>query len=392
MRPNYSRITSVVVTQALCELVLSHLALTDYKRRLPAKLLARLLVLAAALGRSLSFVAQRCQQAPSDETLRRAVLFNLPGPQLLQARLVQALHQLLPARLLRQPRPAALDFHQRPFYGQTTTAGVRGGKAQAGTRYFWTYATLCVLSRGLRYTIGLTPVRRGETQEQAVCRLLAQAHQAGVRLRYLLMDRAFHDAAVIATLQQRGLRFVVPLTRRGQEQRGSSTARFFRRGLCSGWDSHSWSARLSRWDEQKQKVVRGKGERVTVRVCMVARGQRQRPLVFATWGIDWQPGLVQQRYRSRFGIETSYRQLGENLAATTSKDERLRLLLVGLALLVRQAWCRLLEQTRRPQTVKAAALRLVELRTWLVIELAHELGFRLELPTQDPDEPELTAA
>jgi hypothetical protein len=392
MRPHYSRITSVVVTQALCELVVSHLALTDYKRRLPAKLLARLLLLAAALRRSLSFVAQRCQQAPCDEILRRAVLFNLPGPELLQARLLAALHALLPARLLRQPRPAAIDFHQRPFYGDPSTRGVRGGKPEAGTRYFWTYATLCVLSRGLRYTIGLTPVRCGETQEQAVYRLLVQAQQTGVRLRYLLLDRAFHDAAVIATLQQRGLPFVVPLTRRGHEQSAASTARFFRRGQCSGWDSHSWSARLSRWDEQKQKVVRGKGERVTVRVCIVARGQKQRPMVFATWGIDWPPGLVRQRYRARFGIETSYRQLGENLAATTSKDERLRLLLVGLALLVRQAWCRLLEEAGRSPTAKAALLRLVELRTWLVIELVHELGFRLELTVQTPEEPELTAA
>lgn len=392
MRPNYSRITSVVVTQALCELVVSHLALTDYKRSLPANLLARLLLLAGALGRTLSFVAQRCQRSPSDETLRRAVLFNLPGPALLQARLLEALHALLPARLLRQPRPAALDFHQRPFYGDSATPGVRGGKREAGTRYFWTYATLCLVSRGLRYTVGLTPVLPGQTQEQAVYRLLAQAQQAGVRLRYLLMDRAFHDAAVIATLQQRRLRFVVPLTRRGDEQRDSSTARFFRRGQCSGWDSHSWSARLSRWDEQKQKVVRGKGERVTVQICIVARGGRQRPLVFATWGINWQPRLVQQRYRSRFGIETSYRQLGESLAATTSKDERLRLLLVGLALLVRQCWCRLLEESQPSQPTKAKTLRLVELRTWLLIELAHDLGFRLEPPPQTPETPEFTAA
>src|SRR5688572_29613466 len=100
MRRGHCRITSVVVTRALCELAVSCLALTDYKSRLPANLLARLLLLASSLGRSFSFVAQRCSQAPSDETLRLAVLFNLPGQDLLQARLVEALHSLLPSRLL----------------------------------------------------------------------------------------------------------------------------------------------------------------------------------------------------------------------------------------------------------------------------------------------------
>ena len=43
-------------------------------------------------------------------------------------------------------------------------------------------------------------------------------------------------------------------------------------------------------------------------------------------------------FRKRFGIETSYRQLGEGLAQTTSRDRRYRLLRVGLALLLRNVW------------------------------------------------------
>jgi hypothetical protein len=391
MRRNYSRITAAVVTQGLCELVVSHLALTDYKRRLPASLLARLLLLAGALGRSLSFVAQRCDKAPSDETLRKAVLFNLPGPELLRARLLAALHALLPARLLRRFVPCALDFHQRPFYGEPTTPGVRGGKREAGTDYFWTYATLCILSRGQRYSVGLTQVSPGETPEQAVHRLLEQAKQAGVRVRYLLMDRAFHDAAVIATLQERGIPFVVPLTRRGDENSAAGTAQFFRRGQLSGWTSYSWSSRVTRWDEEKQKQVRGRGVEVCVAVCVVARGEK-RPMVFAAWRINWQPQMVRRRYRSRFGIETSYRQLGEGLAATTSKDERVRLLLVGLALLLRQCWCLEMDQAGLTGQGRKAVLRLVELRTWLVIQLALLLGLRLELLIYTPDGPILTAA
>ena len=41
---------------------------------------------------------------------------------------------------------------------------------------------------------------------------------------------------------------------------------------------------------------------------------------------------------------------------------------------------------------RGAILRLVELRTWLVIELARLLGLRLEWMTDPPDGPTLTAA
>lgn len=392
MRRGCSRLTSAIVTQALCELVVSHLALTDHKRCLPANLLARLILLASVLGRSLSFVAQRCGKAPSDEALRLAVLANLPGKDLLQARLLAALHSLLPARLKDTPLPAALDFHCRPFYGDRDTPGVRGGKREAGTRWFWTFATLCILSRGQRYTIGFCHVGDGETQEQVVCRHLAQAARAGVRLRYLLMDRAFHDAAVLALLQGRGIPFVVPLQKRGDEGRGSGTAPFFKRGPRSGWHSHSWTARPRRWDEAKQKMAKEKALRVTVAVCVVACGGGKRPAVFAAWRIGWPPRLLLKRYRTRFGIETSYRQLGEVLGATTSKDVRVRLLLVGLALLVRQYWCLATADEGRAGLGRKAALRLAELRTWLLVELVRELAFRLELVFDDPGGPRLAAA
>src|SRR5205085_11699459 len=47
---------------------------------------------------------------------------------------------------------------------------------------------------------------------------------------------------------------------------------------------------------------------------------------------------ARQWYRRRFGIETSYRQMHECQGKTTKKNLVYRLLLVGLALLLRQVW------------------------------------------------------
>src|SRR5262249_37442168 len=88
MRPPYSRPNAPAVTAALCPHLVQHLLLHDYKRSLTGQLLARLLLLAAVLRRSLSALAQRCHEAPSDETVRLALLDNLPGRALLLAYLV----------------------------------------------------------------------------------------------------------------------------------------------------------------------------------------------------------------------------------------------------------------------------------------------------------------
>jgi hypothetical protein len=45
-----------------------------------------------------------------------------------------------------------------------------------------------------------------------------------------------------------------------------------------------------------------------------------------------------QEYRKRYGIETSYRQMNQGRIRTCCRDPRLRLLLVGIALVLRNLW------------------------------------------------------
>jgi hypothetical protein len=379
----------------LCHWVVCQLALADYKRSVPAVMLARLLLLACATRRSLSFITQRCEEAPSDETVRKALLASLPGADLLLARLVQSLHFPLPRRTRRGVHPAAIDYHCRPFYGDKDCPGIRGGKQQAGTNYFWTFATLALLTPGQRYTLALVPVPKGQGPAETVALLLTQAERSGVRLRYLLLDKGFYDAETIALLQSRRVRFVVPLVRRGDEEKQSGTTRFFRRDCQTGWYAHGWTAEPRRLDPQTGKVRRLQKLEVRVSVCVINRGEGRSNWVFVAWGIDWQPGMLKRRYRARFGIETSYRQLGSVLAATTSKDARVRLLLVGLALLLRQYACCVEQQQRARwwwrEVPRGQRVRLGELVMWLILELARLLDFRRDPPTL-PDVSPFSAA
>lgn len=143
--------------------------------------------------------------------------------------------------------------------------------------------------------------------------------RSGVAVRYVLLDRAFYAAGVVAALRKRQLRFIIPLVRRGEEG-----TKFFRRG-CRGWFDHTFRSR----NHQVQ---------ATVRVAVVPGPDGNRPLVFACSAGFGAAAGVALLYGRRFGIESSYRQLGECLAVTTSRDVVYRLLLVGVSLLIRARW------------------------------------------------------
>ena len=100
---------------------------------------------------------------------------------------------------------------------------------------------------------------------------------------------------------------------------------------------------------------------------------------FHGWAVgSAQSALRRQRlllriYQRRFGIETSYRQMNSLKAPTTSKQLEYRLLLVGIALLLRQVWVAVTAQLARIQgrslDNEIKRLPLARLAEWI----AHEL-------------------
>jgi putative transposase len=305
-----------------------------------SELLVQLLVRAAAEMRSLSAIVREASAAPSVETIRLALGRCLPGtPAALLPATTKALHTRLPKSLKRRPRTMAIDWHLRPYYGDRRTPGIFRGQPKAGTKSFFAYATLLVIRRGQTFTVGLTHVVNGEEQTAVMARLLEQARQAGLRVRRLLLDRGFYAATTIHWLQQASIAFVMPMIRRGQSGRRKAdctgTAQFFvaRR---RGWTTHTWTARPRRGGRKRQALT------VTVDVCMaprpLGRGKKKGPLVFACHGVRCAPRELVARYRKRFRIETSYRQLGQGLAATCSTNPVFRLLLVAIALVLRNLW------------------------------------------------------
>jgi hypothetical protein len=394
MRPNQCTLRASEVHAWARQLLVAELSLRDYQQSLPAPVLARLLLLAACWQASLSGVAAFVPDAPSHETVRKALHACLPPrPRDLLERLRALLRRSLPRHLGDAPRVLAVDLHQRPYYGRPTR-GMTRRKRKAGTRKSFTYATLAVLDRCGRFTVGLLLSRPYMRLTTILDELFAQAQAAGVRAAHVLLDKEFYSAEVVAWLQQRGLAFLMPAQRKGN-QPGCGNHHLFDPKTAPGWYDYTWTTRPRRRDfHTGQRYVTG-ALTVRVRLC-VARHQRTgKPLVYAGWGlVGWSPAEVVRAYRRRFGIEVSYRQLGQCLAATSSRDERVRLLLVGVALLLCNLWAWLHSEAlgrgpRGAQERRLARLRLTLLLRVLVLlsvaGIAPDRDWTAQRPVPQPD-------
>lgn len=388
MRPPQSTLKASIVHAYARELLVAELELEDYKQAVPAGVLASVLLLAACWQTSLSAACPLLRNAPCAESVRKAVQAALPArPNDLLARLLAALRRTLPEHLGRRPLPFALDLHQRPYYGRFTKGCTRRKKKQ-GTRKSFTYATLAVLAPEGRFTVGLVPTRPFMRLVTIVERLLQQAAAAGLSVAHLLLDKEFYAAEVIDYLQKQGVPFLMPMAKK------PSNRHLFNGSSSSGWYRHTWETLLRRHDFKTGKTHRREKLAVTVDACVARQPRKKKEeevLVYAAWGLgSWPPAVVVQYYRRRFGIEVAYRQLGQCLASTSSSDERLRLLLVGVALILCNLWAYLHSEVFASGALgerqrHLPLLRLLALRIALALAIATTLGGLVdEWPTQRP--------
>ena len=334
MRQGHYTVSRAAVQQRTVELLQKYLKFKDYGRICTIAVLWHILLAAAARITSIFDICQRLQNAPSDETVRKAILAGLPDYAELQRRVNRALAGSLPKALRRRRQPLACDLVLIPYHGEPFRdyQEIYRSKAQRGTSHFHAYATAYVICNGRRYTVALTPVGCGEPMKDVLQRLLQQASRAGVKPRYLLLDRGFYSVEVIRYLQQAKYPFLMPAKFPGRQPTRSSRSPQFRFWGKSGWSRHT--------------LTNAKGKRATVSICVACRNYRgkwkrhgRQRLVYAFWGIrpssyQW----VYETYRRRFGIETSYRQLHQARIRTTTRNPLVRFLFVSLALLLRNVW------------------------------------------------------
>lgn len=333
---------------------------------------------AAARMTSVFAACSDLSEGPSFQALRTALGEGLPKTlKVLERRLNEGLTSHLSRGMRRRKWEVAIDWHLVPYYGEPNRSRneLYYGKPRQGTKKFHAYATACIVEHGARYTLALTWVRRHETSVVALRRLIARIRELGLKTRCLLLDRAFFNVPVTEYLQAEELPFLMPAMFRGRPAKKGRpvTGLHWIKRQQAGWYAHT---------------LKNKKREVKIRVCVAYRtyknrqdGKRtQKKLLFGAWRVSGTPTAIRNRYRTRFGIEASYRQMRQARIYTCTRDPHLRLVFIAVALMLRNLWVWIhetfLAEGRGPHmTLHLEQLRFKRLLEWIglaVVALLHD--------------------
>jgi hypothetical protein len=236
-----------------------------------------------------------------------------------------ALGSCIPQAMPRVEIEIAIDFHDEPFYGkgaEMRSVTVRS-LAKKGTTHFVRIATAYVIWRQVRLTLALRFVLPGETALETLEFLLGHLKTLGFSSKVLYLDKGFASTAILRYLTNKQQPAIIACPIRGKAK-GI-------RALCQGAGSyrteHTFSDGTQATLALKASLVPDKTET-----------RRRKWLAFIIICLDWSVEKIFQEYRRRFGIECSYRMLRRVRATTTSRNPALRFFLLGLGLLLLNAW------------------------------------------------------
>jgi hypothetical protein len=334
--------------------------LKDHGYLCTAVMVFHVLLRAAARAFSVFAACRDLAEAPSQQAIFNALSDGLPRTlPTLEKRLNGALTQSWPQRLKRRAWPIAIDWYLEPYYGQPQQSKneIYYGKPRQGTTKFHAYATACIVQHGERYTLALTWVRRHESTVTVLRRLLARIRELGLRIRRLLLDRAFFNVPVTQYLQGEQLPFIMPVVFRGRrpKKKRPATGLHWIKRQKAGWYTHT---------------LKNGRHTVTIQVCVSYRTHKnrkdrkrvQQKLLFGAWRVNGSPTEIRERYRKRFGIESSYRQMRQARIYTCTRKPHLRLVFVAIALMLRNLWVWLHATLLAEGRANSPRLRLERLR------------------------------
>ncbi len=332
------KIDSTQVLQALLTVLQRWVPLDLKKTRITAEVLLNVLAYASVHQTSIDTACLELGTAPSANRVREVLNDTLPARPILQRQLNTVLRTQVPRHLFKGKRSycIAIDITLIPYHGQVEPDDpeVVRAKAKAGTNQFHGYATVSIVHDRRCYVLALRFVQPHESMSTIVRDLLDRVARLNIAMRRVYLDKEFYAVNVFRTLDRRHLAYIVPVpmkvARKGKHQKERKPTAL--QALCRGRRSYTTTYTLHPTH----------GPHCTVALVLVKRHRRPGQKKVVRWFLYAVAGLparitphgVFELYRQRYGIETSYRQLHQVRARTSSRRATLRLLFVGLALIL----------------------------------------------------------
>lgn len=318
-------IRSEQVLNAFVQVVRRNLPLDLKNTRITAEDIIYVLGYANVHRLSIASACQELRDAPSGNRLREVLTETLPDRAGVQRALNRMFHQQLHPSLLKGKCDynIAIDLTLIPYHGQPyqDEKEIVRGAPKSGTTHFHGYATVSIVRNNRRYVVALRFIEYGEEMADIVRWLIKRLKALKIRIRRVFLDKGFCSKPVFKVLNQHKLSYIIPIPVRGKS--GGVRTLFQGKSRKTTYTFHS------------PKYGAYTVQAVVVRRYSKGRYGRHTSQWFAytVAGLPASilPAQVFELYRQRFGIESSYRQMNQVRARTSTRNPIIRLLLVGLA-------------------------------------------------------------
>ena len=191
-----------------------------------------------------------------------------------------------------------------------------------------------MIHQGLRYTLGLVHVEKGTPLKDVLQKLLQVVRDRKIAIKCVLLDKEFFTVQILTYLARARTGYVVPAVVRGRRPKNPRARLTGLRDLRrrkNGYYCHT---------------LRSGKRQVQLKICVASKGMIHskkkkritKKLMYAIHRVRLTPLEIRELYRRRFGIETTYRQMQEARIKTCTRCPRIRLLLIGIALILRNVW------------------------------------------------------
>jgi hypothetical protein len=319
------RIRSEQVLNAFVQVVRPNLPLDLKNTFITADEIIYALAYANVHRLSLASACQELQDAPSGNRLREVLVEALSDRACLQRALNRIFRQQLHPSLMKGKRDynIAIDLTLIPYHGQPyeDKKEIVRGAPKSGTTHFHGYATVSIVHDNQRFVLALRFVEYGEEMADIVRWLIQRVKALKIGIRRVFLDKGFCAKPVFKVLDQHQLSYVTPIPVRGKS--GGIRTLFQGKSRKTTYTFHS-----PKYGAYTVQAV------VTKRYSKGRYGRHTSQwFAYAVAGLPAgiSPAQVFELYRQRFGIESSYRQMNQVRARTSTRNPVIRLLLVGLA-------------------------------------------------------------
>ena len=231
--------------------------------------------------------------------------------QIAKTQIAKCVTQLTEKGLVLTNVAIAFDWHDVRFYGKHDKEGVVGTKPERGTSYAYCYLTVSIITPGKRLVLAVVPLQSRGDLWQIVLPLLDEVLQELKSISYVAFDNGFQDSKLLQGLMDRNVPFIIPLR---------DTVKIRRR-----W---KWKRYLKRFNYCT------KGVWVDVVEAVDSKGLQY----FIGTNLPGRPKRILKLYKKRWGIETSYRMIGQFFAKTTCGCYAVRVWYFVLAVLLYNWW------------------------------------------------------